>query len=49
MVKVQHSRRRGQGMHGESQDSRSPDSACSLEYDRRESSPDYTLHGEVFL
>ncbi|XP_017157686.1 mitogen-activated protein kinase-binding protein 1-like isoform X2 [Poecilia reticulata] len=29
-----------QRMHAESQDSRSPDSACSLGYDSRESSPD---------
>ncbi|XP_041832683.1 mitogen-activated protein kinase-binding protein 1-like [Melanotaenia boesemani] len=31
------------GVFGESQDSRSPDSACSLGYDSRESSPDRVL------
>ncbi|XP_005449803.1 mitogen-activated protein kinase-binding protein 1 isoform X2 [Oreochromis niloticus] len=37
-------RMQGQGIRSESQDSRSPDSACSLDYDSRESSPDHILN-----
>lgn len=36
----------GRGIRSESQDSRSPDSACSLGYDSREPSPDCVLDGE---
>ncbi|XP_040920240.1 mitogen-activated protein kinase-binding protein 1-like [Toxotes jaculatrix] len=43
-VKEQRCRMQGRGIRSESQDSRSPDSACSLGYDSRESSPDYVLH-----
>ncbi|GLD59657.1 mitogen-activated protein kinase-binding protein 1-like protein [Lates japonicus] len=43
IVKEQHCRMQGRGIRSESQDSRSPDSACSLGYDSRESSPDYVL------
>ncbi|CAJ1077415.1 mitogen-activated protein kinase-binding protein 1-like isoform X2 [Xyrichtys novacula] len=39
-VKEQHCRMQGRGTHSQSQESRSPDSACSLDYDSRESSPD---------
>ncbi|XP_051265541.1 mitogen-activated protein kinase-binding protein 1-like isoform X3 [Dicentrarchus labrax] len=40
MVKEQHCRMQGRGIRSESQESRSPDSACSLGYNSRESSPD---------
>ncbi|XP_054871641.1 mitogen-activated protein kinase-binding protein 1-like isoform X2 [Amphiprion ocellaris] len=43
MVKEQHCRMQGRGIRSESQDSRSPDSACSLGYASRESSPDHIL------
>ncbi|KAK2856450.1 hypothetical protein Q5P01_005185 [Channa striata] len=43
MVKEQLCRMQGRGICSESQDSRSPDSACSLGYDSRESSPDHIL------
>ncbi|KAM6915111.1 mitogen-activated protein kinase-binding protein 1-like [Xenentodon cancila] len=43
MVKEQHCGTPTRGIRGESQDSRSPDSACSLGYDSRESSPDRVL------
>ncbi|XP_069572308.1 mitogen-activated protein kinase-binding protein 1-like [Brachyistius frenatus] len=43
MVKEQHCRMQGRRIRSESQDSRSPDSACSLGYDSRESSPDRIL------
>ncbi|XP_039981468.1 mitogen-activated protein kinase-binding protein 1-like [Xiphias gladius] len=43
MVKEQHCRTQGQGIRSESQDSRSPDSACSLGYHSRESSLDHVL------
>ncbi len=39
----------GRGIRSESQESCSPDSACSLGYDSRESSPDCVMDGEVFL
>ncbi|XP_038582055.1 mitogen-activated protein kinase-binding protein 1-like isoform X2 [Micropterus salmoides] len=43
MVKEQHCRMQGRGIRSESQESRSPDSACSLGYNSRESSPDRVL------
>ncbi|XP_044026188.1 mitogen-activated protein kinase-binding protein 1-like isoform X2 [Siniperca chuatsi] len=43
MVKEQHCRIQGRGIRSESQESRSPDSACSLGYNSRESSPDHVL------
>ncbi|XP_076612469.1 mitogen-activated protein kinase-binding protein 1-like isoform X2 [Chaetodon auriga] len=43
MVKEQHCRMQGRGIRSESQESRSPDSACSLGYDSRESSPERIL------
>ncbi|XP_056261506.1 mitogen-activated protein kinase-binding protein 1-like isoform X2 [Seriola aureovittata] len=43
MMKEQHCRTQGRGIRSESQDSRSPDSACSLGYDSRDSSPDCVL------
>ncbi|XP_019124215.2 mitogen-activated protein kinase-binding protein 1 [Larimichthys crocea] len=43
MVKEQHCRMQGRGIRSESQESRSADSACSLGYDSRESSPDRVL------
>ncbi|XP_031166391.1 mitogen-activated protein kinase-binding protein 1-like isoform X2 [Sander lucioperca] len=43
MVKEQHCRMQGRGSHSESKKSRSPDSACSLGYDSRDSSPDRVL------
>ncbi|KAM3602699.1 uncharacterized protein V6R79_009223 [Siganus canaliculatus] len=44
MVKGQHCRMlQSRGIRSESQESRSPDSACSLGYDSRESSPDRVL------
>ncbi|XP_073349163.1 mitogen-activated protein kinase-binding protein 1-like [Pagrus major] len=43
MVEEQHCRMQGRGIRSESQQSRSPDSACSLGYDSRESSPDRVL------
>ncbi|XP_071334910.1 mitogen-activated protein kinase-binding protein 1-like isoform X2 [Trachinotus anak] len=43
MMKEQHCRMQGRGIRSESQDSRSPDSACSLGYDSRDSSPDCVL------
>ncbi|KAM9339134.1 mitogen-activated protein kinase-binding protein 1-like [Symphorus nematophorus] len=43
MVKEQHCRMQGRGIRSESQESHSPDSACSLGYDSRESSPDRVL------
>lgn len=49
MVKEQHCRMQGRGIRSESQESRSADSACSLGYDSRESSPDRVLDGEVLL
>lgn len=49
MVKEQHCRMQGRGIRSESQESRSPDSACSLGYNSRESSPDRVLDGEVLL
>uniref|UniRef100_UPI0037E78C83 mitogen-activated protein kinase-binding protein 1-like n=1 Tax=Semicossyphus pulcher TaxID=241346 RepID=UPI0037E78C83 len=42
-VKEQHCRMQGRAIRSESQESRSPDSACSLDYDSRESSPDQVL------
>lgn len=42
-------RMQGRGIRSESQDSRSPDSACSLDYDSSESSPDHILDGKVLL
>ncbi|KAI3364429.1 hypothetical protein L3Q82_011222 [Scortum barcoo] len=42
-VKEQHCRMQGRGIRSESQESCSPDSACSLGYDSRESSPDCVL------
>ncbi|XP_041661551.1 mitogen-activated protein kinase-binding protein 1-like [Cheilinus undulatus] len=42
-VKEQHCRVQGRAIRSESQESRSPDSACSLDYDSRESSPDQVL------
>lgn len=39
----------GRGMRSGSQDSRSPDSACSLGYDSMGSSLDGVLDGEVSL
>ncbi|XP_070781678.1 mitogen-activated protein kinase-binding protein 1-like [Enoplosus armatus] len=44
MVKEQHCRIQGRGIRSESQESRSPDSACSLGYNSRESSPDRVLN-----
>lgn len=49
MVKEQHCRMQRRGIRSESQESRSPDSACSLGYDSRRSSPDRVLDGEVLL
>ncbi|XP_047429397.1 mitogen-activated protein kinase-binding protein 1-like [Mugil cephalus] len=43
MVKEQHCRKQGRGIRSGSQDSRSPDSACSLGYDSMESSLDGVL------
>ncbi|KAM7395686.1 hypothetical protein PAMA_007112 [Pampus argenteus] len=43
MVKEQHCRMQGRRIRSESQDSRSPDSACSLGYDSRASSPERVL------
>ncbi|XP_074471852.1 mitogen-activated protein kinase-binding protein 1-like isoform X1 [Sebastes fasciatus] len=43
MVKEQHCRMQGRGIRSESKESRSLDSACSLGYDSRESSPDPVL------
>nr|XP_019947162.1 PREDICTED: mitogen-activated protein kinase-binding protein 1 [Paralichthys olivaceus] len=43
IVKEQHCRMQGRGIRSESQDSRSPDSACSLGFDSRESSLDGVL------
>nr|XP_046229931.1 mitogen-activated protein kinase-binding protein 1-like isoform X3 [Scatophagus argus] len=43
MVKEQHCRKQGRGIRIDSQESRSPDSACSLGYDSRESSLDRVL------
>ncbi|XP_034555870.1 mitogen-activated protein kinase-binding protein 1-like isoform X2 [Notolabrus celidotus] len=39
-VKEQHCRMQSRGIHSQGQESRSPDSACSLDYDSRASSPD---------
>ncbi|KAK2890339.1 hypothetical protein Q8A73_018639 [Channa argus] len=47
MVKEQLCRMQGRGIRSESQESCSPDSACSLEYDSRESSPDHVLDDSV--
>ena len=50
MVEEQRCRTQGRGIRSESQQSqqsRSPDSACSLGYDSRESSPDRVPDGEV--
>lgn len=50
MVEEQRCRMQGRGIRSESQQSqqsRSPDSACSLGYDSRESSPDRVPDGEV--
>lgn len=49
MEKEQHCMMQGRGMHSGSQDSRSPDSACSLGYDSMGSSLDGVLNGEVSL
>lgn len=49
MVKEQDCRIQGRGIRSESQDSCSPDSACSLDYNSRESSPDHVLDGEGLL
>ncbi|XP_034756679.1 mitogen-activated protein kinase-binding protein 1-like [Etheostoma cragini] len=49
MVKEQDCRMQGRGIHSGSKKSRSPDSACSLGYDSRDSSPDRVLDGEVLL
>ncbi|XP_059212335.1 mitogen-activated protein kinase-binding protein 1-like [Centropristis striata] len=43
MVKEQHCRMQGRGIRSETKESRSPDSACSLGYDSRDSSPDRVL------
>ncbi|XP_070705443.1 mitogen-activated protein kinase-binding protein 1-like [Pempheris klunzingeri] len=43
MVKELHCRMQGRGIRSDSQESRSPDSACSLGYDSRDSSPDRVL------
>ncbi|XP_068564393.1 mitogen-activated protein kinase-binding protein 1-like [Cebidichthys violaceus] len=43
MVKEQHCRMQRRGIRSESKESRSPDSACSLGYDSRDSSPDRVL------
>lgn len=48
-VKEQHCRMQRRGIHSESQESRSPDSACSLGYDSCRSSPDHMVDGEVLL
>ncbi|XP_049446421.1 mitogen-activated protein kinase-binding protein 1-like isoform X1 [Epinephelus fuscoguttatus] len=40
MVREQHCRMQGRGSRSDSKESRSPDSACSLGYDSRDSSPD---------
>lgn len=37
------------GIHGDGHESRSPDSACSLGYDSRASSPEHVLEGEVLM
>ncbi|XP_060908400.1 mitogen-activated protein kinase-binding protein 1-like [Labrus mixtus] len=42
-VKEQHCRIKGRAIRSESMESRSPDSACSLDYDSRESSPNQVL------
>ncbi|XP_029984207.1 mitogen-activated protein kinase-binding protein 1-like isoform X2 [Sphaeramia orbicularis] len=47
MMKGQHCRMQGRGIRSESQDSCSPDSACSLGYDSRESSPDRVLDDSI--
>ncbi|XP_042245980.1 mitogen-activated protein kinase-binding protein 1-like isoform X4 [Thunnus maccoyii] len=47
LVKEQHCRMQGRAIRSESQDSRSPDSACSLGYDSRESSPEHVLDDSV--
>lgn len=49
IVKEQHCSMQRRGMRSESQDSRSPDSACSLGYDSRWSSPERAVDGEVKL
>lgn len=49
MVKEQHCRMQRRGIRSRTQESRSPDSACSLGYDSRGSSPDHVLDGEAFM